>query len=131
MDLRLDITSTVPAFQQLVDQVKAAVARGALRPGDPIPSVRHLAAQVLVNPNTVARAYRELDREGVILARRGLGYFVTDGAVAACRADRGDAFADKLATVVRDARDAGLTEDEIRRVFDQILESREQREEDL
>ncbi|MBT3291888.1 MAG: hypothetical protein HN380_31385, partial [Victivallales bacterium] len=50
---------------------------------------------------------------------------------AACRADRGDAFADKLATVVRDARDAGLTEDEIRRVFDQILESREPREEDL
>lgn len=129
MDVRLDMASPVPAFQQLVDQVKAAVARGALRPGDPIPSVRQLAAQVLVNPNTVAHAYRELDREGVIQARRGLGYFVTDTAVAACRSDRGDAFAEQLAAVVRGAREAGLNDETIRAAFARIMvdENREER----
>jgi len=127
MDLRLDITSTVPAFQQLVDQVKAAVARGALRPGDPIPSVRQLAAQVLVNPNTVARSYRELDREGVIHARRGLGYFVTDGAVAACQADCGDAFAEQLQSVLRAAREAGLNDETIRAAFARIMANPEEK----
>jgi GntR family transcriptional regulator len=126
MDLRLDINSSVPAFQQLVDQVKAAVARGALRPGDPIPSVRQMAAQVLVNPNTVARAYRELDREGVILAQRGLGYFVTEGAVGACRSDCDDAFAEQLSVVVRAAREAGLNDETIRAVFARIMETPEE-----
>jgi len=129
MDVRLDMANPVPAFQQLVDQVKAAVARGALRPGDPIPSVRQLAAQVLVNPNTVAHAYRELDREGALQARRGLGYFVTDTAVAACRSDRGDAFAEQLAAVVRAAREAGLNDETIRAAFARIMvdENREER----
>jgi GntR family transcriptional regulator len=127
MDLRLDINSSVPTFQQLVDQVKAAVARGALRPGDPIPSVRQMAAQVLVNPNTVARAYRELDREGVIQAQRGLGYFVTDQAVAACRSDCSEAFADQLASVLQAAREAGLNDETIRAVFARIMENPEEK----
>lgn len=127
MELRLDTSNSVPAFQQLMDQLKAAIARGALRGGDPIPSVRQMASQVLVNPNTVARAYRELDREGVIQAQRGLGYFVTDQAVAACRSDCGDAFAEQLSAVVRAAREAGLDDETIRAVFARIMANQEEK----
>ena len=128
MELRLDTSNPVPAFQQLMDQLKAAVARGALRAGDPVPSVRQMAAQVLVNPNTVARAYRELDREGVIQAQRGLGYFVTDKAVAACRSDCGDAFAEQLSAVVRAARTAGLDDETIRAAFSRIMAQQEEQQ---
>jgi GntR family transcriptional regulator len=127
MELRLDTSNSVPAFQQLMDQLKAAIARGALRAGDPIPSVRQMASQVLVNPNTVARAYRELDRDGVIQAQRGLGYFVTDQAVAACRSDCGDAFAEQLSAVVRGAREAGLDDETIRAVFARIMANQEEK----
>lgn len=127
MELRLDTSNSVPAFQQLMDQLKAAIARGALRAGDPIPSVRQMASQVLVNPNTVARAYRELDREGVIQAQRGLGYFVTDQAVAACRSDCGDAFAEQLSAVVRAAHEAGLDDETIRAAFSRIMANQEEK----
>jgi GntR family transcriptional regulator len=75
-DFILDDRSPVPVYVQLQDQVLRALARGALRRGDRLPPVRELAAQLDVNPNTVNRAYAELEREGVLQSRRGLGTFV-------------------------------------------------------
>jgi GntR family transcriptional regulator len=65
-----------PIYQQLVEQVRAAVARGRLRPDERLPSVRELSQFLVVNPNTIARAYTELEREGVLYTRPGLGVFV-------------------------------------------------------
>lgn len=65
-----------PLYQQIVDEVRRAVALGTLQAGDPLPSVRQLAAELRVNPNTVQQAYRELERAGVAYARRGQGTFV-------------------------------------------------------
>ncbi|MBX6394480.1 MAG: GntR family transcriptional regulator [Alicyclobacillaceae bacterium] len=76
MWLRVDPRSEVPLYQQLVDQVREGVARGWLQPGDRLPSVRELAVQLALNHNTVAKAYQELEREGLIETLRGRGTFV-------------------------------------------------------
>lgn len=78
MSIEFQITpgSATPIYQQVVDQVRLAVAVGDLATGDPLPSVRTLAEQLVVNPNTVARAFGELVRDGVIESRHGQGVFV-------------------------------------------------------
>ncbi|HTQ40985.1 MAG TPA: GntR family transcriptional regulator [Pirellulales bacterium] len=76
MQFSISPTSGVPIYQQLTDQICAAVARGHLRADQRLPSVRELSQLLVVNPNTVARAYTELEREGVLYTRPGLGVFV-------------------------------------------------------
>lgn len=78
MFLHLNPSSGLPIYLQIQSQVKQAVAAGALRPSDPLPSVRKLAADLRINPNTVARAYQELEREEVIRSVPGGGTFVAD-----------------------------------------------------
>ena len=72
----IDQRSEVPIYQQLADGVKKAIAKGILRSGDKLPSVRKLSAQITINPHTIAKSYQELEREGVIETRRGRGTFV-------------------------------------------------------
>jgi GntR family transcriptional regulator len=76
MELRIDPSSRVAIYRQLADQLREAVARGRLLPEQQLPSVRELARSLVVNPNTVARVYTELEREGVLNTRPGLGVFV-------------------------------------------------------
>src|SRR3970282_1936658 len=83
MVIELDFRSHVPIYSQIVDQVKQLVARGALQPGEQLPTVRQLAADLRVNFNTVARAYRMLDEAGVISTQQGRGPYVLEPANAA------------------------------------------------
>jgi GntR family transcriptional regulator len=76
MRFQCDSTSRTPIYRQLLDQVREAVARGRLAPGERLPSVRQLSKQLVVNPNTIARAYTELERLGILNTRPGLGVFV-------------------------------------------------------
>jgi len=76
MEIRLDGKSGVPFYRQIVEQVKFAVARGGLATGDRLPTVRQLAVDLSVNPNTIVRAYRELEFEGVIDTQQGSGTYV-------------------------------------------------------
>jgi GntR family transcriptional regulator len=78
MEFQCDPTSRVPIYRQLMEQVRQAIARGRLRSGSRLPSVRVLSRELVVNPNTVARAYTELEREGVLNTRQGLGVFVAE-----------------------------------------------------
>jgi GntR family transcriptional regulator len=73
---RLDARSGVPTYLQLVGQVKQAILLGYLQPSDQLPTVRQVAAELAINPNTVAKAYRELEREGLAAARSGQGTFI-------------------------------------------------------
>src|SRR3954469_23299006 len=77
MLLRPNPSSGVPIYLQLMEQVKHAIETGALRPGEQLPGMRPLAEELVINPNTVAKAYRELEHEGVIELRHGAGAFVT------------------------------------------------------
>jgi GntR family transcriptional regulator len=91
MEFQCDPTSRVPIYRQLMDQIRQAIARGRLRPGSRLPSVRALSRDLVVNPNTIARTYTELEREGVLHTRQGLGVFVAelhDDLSAAARRER-------------------------------------------
>src|SRR6187401_2619923 len=76
MQFQIDTTSRTPIYRQLAAQIREAVARGRVLPDDRLPSVRELSRQLVINPNTVARVYTELEREGVLHTRQGLGVFV-------------------------------------------------------
>src|SRR5512140_3460491 len=114
MIIRIDPDSSVPIFEQLVAEVKAAVARGACAAGEMVPSVRQMATQVLVNPNTVARAYRELEREGIVYMRKGLGVFISEDAVKRSRTDRTEEVQRRLNDLIAEARRAGLSDAQLR-----------------
>ena len=77
LDCRISTGSTTPIYRQLIDQIRRVVLLGRLAPGDQLPSVRALAVRLVINPNTVARAYGEVTRDGVIESQQGKGYFVT------------------------------------------------------
>lgn len=79
MLVNLDPHDARPLYLQIMDEVRRALVVGTLRPEDPLPSVRELASELLVNPRTVSQAYRELEREGVVYVRRGQGTFVAPG----------------------------------------------------
>ena len=104
-----------------MEQVKHAVETGALRPGEQLPGIRPLAEELVVNPNTVARAYRELEHEGVIELRQGAGAFVAEQARDSKAADKLRAAQADVAATVEKLRRRGITEDEIRRLFEAEL----------
>ena len=110
----------VPIYLQLMEQVKHAVETGALRAGDQLPGIRPLAEELVINPNTVAKAYRELEHEGVIELRHGAGAFVSASAQTKKPTDTKAAQA-IVAAAVEKLHSRGVTDDEIRRLFEAEL----------
>jgi GntR family transcriptional regulator len=111
----------VPIYLQLMEQVKHAIETGALRPGEQLPGIRPLAEQLVINPNTVAKAYRELEHEGVIELRHGAGAFVSAAPRARKAADSLRAGQTIVAAAIEKLRERGLGDDEIRRLFEAEL----------
>ena len=105
--------SPVPIYEQIAAQVVFGVAAGDPPPGDLVPSVRDLAQRLLVNPNTVARAYQDLERLGVLESKRGRGMEVTARAPALCDHRRREIVRERVREAVREAAGAGLTADEV------------------
>jgi GntR family transcriptional regulator len=109
-------SSGVPIYLQLMGQVKHAIETGALRPGEQLPATRKVAEDLVMNPNTVSKAYRELEHEGVIHMRKGLGAFVAENGAA------GGALIERAQPVLRGAMDRmveiGLREEQMRRLFE-------------
>lgn len=117
IEFRIDPRSGVAPYRQLVQQVRQALRLGLLREGDQLPTVKDVVGQVAINPNTVLKAYRELEHEGLAEGRPGLGTFITrtlaDETLAAHKALRGE-----LARWLAKARRAGLGDDSIAALFD-------------
>jgi GntR family transcriptional regulator len=112
--------SGVPVYLQLIEQVKHAIDMGALSPGDQLPAIRRVAEDLVINPNTVAKAYRELEHEGVIELRQGTGAFVSENGRAG-RVARVKIAQPVLQSAVERLTAAGLTPEEIRRLFEAEL----------
>ena len=121
MLLRPNPASGVPIYVQLMEQVKHAIEIGALRPGEQLPAIRPLAEELVINPNTVAKAYRELEHEGVIELRHGAGAFVSGNARPKKLTDNLRAGQAIVADAVERLRARGLTAEEIRRLFEADL----------
>ncbi len=118
MLLRPNPSSGVPIYLQLMEQVKHAIETGALRPGDQLPGIRPLAEELVINPNTVAKVYRELEHEGVIELRHGAGAFVSANARAKKLTESLRAGQAIVAAAVERLRARGLSDEEIRRLFE-------------
>jgi GntR family transcriptional regulator len=119
--LRPNPSSGVPIYLQLMEQVKHAIETGALRPGEQLPGIRPLAEELVINPNTVAKVYRELEHEGVIELRHGAGAFVSPNARAKKATDALRAGQIIVAAAVEKLRARGVTAEEIRRLFEAEL----------
>ena len=111
----------VPIYLQLMEQVKHAIETGALRPGEQLPGIRPLAEELVINPNTVAKAYRELEHEGVIELRHGAGAFVSANARAQKQTDAHRAAQAVVSAAVEKLRDKRMSDEEIRRLFEAEL----------
>ena len=114
-------SSGVPIYLQLMEQVKHSIETGALRPGDQLPGIRPLAEELVINPNTVAKAYRELEHEGILELRHGAGAFVSGAAREKKLTERLRAGQTIVAAAVDKLRARGVTEAEIRRLFEAEL----------
>lgn len=120
--LTVDPRSGVPIYLQIVEQVKRSVALGVLQAGERLPTVKQLATDLTVNPNTVARAYRDLERDSVIETAPGRGSFVRGDAQGLGRAAVADFARDALESAVREAKSVGADREQVRRLIDGALE---------
>ncbi len=122
MFITVDPSSGLPIYLQIAQQIKTAVAMGRLAPEDPLPSVRQLAVELAVNPNTVARAYLDLEIEGVIHKRQGAGTFVSSQGVRVSKNERRRVLAELMEKAVVEGVNLGLDERELRETFERVLE---------
>jgi GntR family transcriptional regulator len=111
-----------PIYRQIVEQVRLGVATGVLAPGDAMPSVRSLAEQHVVNPNTVVKAYAELVRDGVLESHHGKGFFVAEKRQVYSRAERLRRLRQALDAFVHEAVFLDFTAEQIRQVVDEKLD---------
>jgi GntR family transcriptional regulator len=113
LQIALDLHSGVPAYRQIIDQVMGGIATGALAGGDQLPTVRQLAVDLSINPNTVIRAYRELEIRGVLETLQGTGTFVSHQKVERNDAERQRRLSQIVGEVVARAGSAGFTVEEL------------------
>ncbi len=113
MDIRISLSDGVPIYQQIVTQVRYLVAAGQLEPGVELPPIRSLAQRIQVNPNTVARAYRELEREGVVEKRSTKGTFVSQSVIRLSARHRQSELRDRIDQLLAEARQLGFNNDQL------------------
>jgi GntR family transcriptional regulator len=118
MFFKLNPSTGQPLYLQLMQQIHHAIENGALQDGDQLPGIRTLAEELLVSPNTVAKAYSELEHAGVLELRHGSGAFVSVSRRARLLADRVRAAEMRVGSLIEELREEGLLEDEIRRLFE-------------
>ena len=113
MICQIDPNNGIPIYEQISRQVKFAIANGSLLVGEHVPSVREMATSAAVNVNTVARAYRDLQAQGVLVSIRGTGLAVASDAPEKCRRERLEMIRERLRYIMREAIQNGVTSEEI------------------
>src|SRR5215204_6435807 len=113
MQIHISPTDGVPIYLQIVNQVKHLVSSGRLAPGEELPPIRVLAERLMVNPNTVARAYRELELAGVVEKRRTAGTYVSDAGSKLARRERLKIITERIDALLAEARTLGIGADEV------------------
>lgn len=124
MIFRLNPNSGMPIYLQIMEQVKHAVENGVLRPGDQLPGIRKLAETMVMNPNTVAKAYRELEHEGLVELRQGAGAFISENLNTKVVTDRMQTARPIVEKTVERLLALGLSEEEIKRLIDAAVAAR-------
>ena len=122
MEFLIESASRVPIYRQLVAQIREAIARGRMTPDQRLPSVRELSRQLVINPNTVARVYTELEREGILNTRPGLGVFVAQPKSELTKRVRRERLTTLVDGMLTDAVHLGFTGEEVRTVVTERME---------
>ncbi|MDE3257926.1 MAG: GntR family transcriptional regulator [Gemmatimonadota bacterium] len=130
LPLRIDSANGVPIYLQMIEQIRYQMARGVLKPHEELPSVRELAGQYLINPNTVVRAYLELEREGFIYKKRGMGTYVAERDVTISREEKLEIVRELLDRALVQGVELKLTPEEMEQVIRERLARFRQQEED-
>ncbi|EHR59365.1 GntR family transcriptional regulator [Saccharomonospora cyanea] len=123
IEFRIDRRSGVATYLQLVQQTKRALRLGRLRPGDRLPTAREVVEATAINPNTVLKAYRELEREGLVEARRGLGTFVLRSLASGDAAEQ-ESLRQELDAWMSKARESGLQREDVEALVGSVLDQR-------
>ena len=121
---QIDVLSRTPVYEQIVTQMERFVLTGVLAPGSQLPSVRNLSVELAINPNTIQRAYTELDRKGIICSVPGKGCFVSESAVRVLSEMKREKLVD-LKELVWEMKLAGVTKEELQILLQQVYESEE------
>ncbi len=121
MFIEINVSCSQPIYEQLVEQIKFSIASGAVQVDEMIPSLRELSKKLALNPNTVARAYRTLQDEGIVCFRRGTGLAVAPGAKERCEAERKIWFENRLRQLLADATRSRLDPSEIKEIIEREL----------
>ena len=119
MQIHITTSDGVPIYQQVVNQIKILIASGRLNFGDELPPIRVLAAQLLINPNTVARAYRELETAGIVEKRRTAGTYVSEQGSPLARRERVKILAERIDTLLAEAIHMGVSIDDVMKLVQQ------------
>jgi GntR family transcriptional regulator len=119
MQIHISTNDGVPIYVQVVNQIKFLVASGRLSAGDELPPIRVLAAKLLINPNTVARAYRELETAGIVEKRRTAGTFVSEQGSPLARRERIKILTERIDTLLAEASHMGVTFDDVMKLVEQ------------
>jgi GntR family transcriptional regulator len=117
VEITIDIDNSVPPFEQLIEQIKAAVTAGVLKPGESLPSIRQLANDLDLNSKTVAKAYKLLERDSVIETKGYRGTYIHPKAKMNCKFNLQEWTLRKLGETITELREAGVTDSEIRNAF--------------
>ena len=125
MELQIDIEAPTPVFTQLIEQIKQAVMKNRIHPGDPLPSIRQLANDLALNNKTVAKAYRLLERDSVLQTKGYRGTFIHPDAKTNCAVDLNGWVIGNLTDTIKSFRDRGVTDSEIRIAFSNVMNQRE------
>ena len=119
MQIHITTSDGVPIYQQVVNQIKFLIASGRLNSGEELPPIRVLAAQLLINPNTVARAYRELETAGIVEKRRTAGTYVSEQGSPLARRERVKILAERIDTLLAEAIHMGVSIDDVMKLVQQ------------
>lgn len=133
MIIHVDPAEGLPIYLQIAREVKHSIAVGAVRPGEQLPSVREVAEQITVNPNTVAKAYRELELQGILETRRGTGTFVSQQALTISSSEKEQILGKLIDRVLDEARHLQVSEEDVVRLFSKRVEefAREMKREEI
>ena len=123
MRIKIDTNLSSPLFKQLMDQIKKAVMDGLLKPDDSLPSIRQLANDLELNHNTVAKAYRLLERDSVIQTKGYRGTSIHDDAIKNSSVNMNDSITIKLNNTIKSLRESGATDSEIRIAFSNVMKN--------
>jgi GntR family transcriptional regulator len=123
--IRLDTSSYTPIYEQIKTEIRSQIVLAVFKPGEALPSIRDLAAKLVINPNTVARAYRELEQEGFITTRKGKGCFVSDQSASLLQEEKQVIMKRIVDRSVEEAKKYGFSAEEVKLAFEKSMQERE------